>query len=308
MATATERRRTGLTPVRQGVAQVHAVIDRMESRVDGPVSGHEVAEVERAIARLEAVKLRMVAAADREDAAACAGMSGTSAWLAAHTRSWGAKAAADVSLATALDEGLPVTKEALASGAVSVAHAAVIAGAASRLPASLTRAERTKVEAALVAQAKRLDPGRLRRAARRALLAAERSAAEARAHEDAELRGEESRAEARVRLTMHDNHDGTVSGHFTVPTLAGAILRKTIQQMVSPADPARPAATARSALPPVLLWGLLPVPRPRPAALQQALTPRRRATGPSGTARRSSSCSSTSPPTASPARSPPRSS
>ena len=219
---------------------MHAVIDRMESRVDGPVSGHEVAEVERAIARLEAVKLRMVAAADREDAAACAGMSGTTAWLAAHTRSWGAKAAADVSLATALDEGLPVTKEALASGAVSVAHAAVIAGAASRLPASLTRAERTKVEAALVAQAKRLDPARLRRAARRALLAAERSAAEARAHEDAELRGEESRAEARVRLTMHDNHDGTVSGHFTVPTLAGAILRKTIQQMVSPR---RPSAT-----------------------------------------------------------------
>ena len=33
---------------------------------------------------------------------------------------------------------------------------------------------------------------------------------------------------------MHDNLDGTVTGHFTVPTLAGAILRKTIQQMVSP--------------------------------------------------------------------------
>jgi hypothetical protein len=33
---------------------------------------------------------------------------------------------------------------------------------------------------------------------------------------------------------MHDNLDGTVTGHFTVPTLAGAILRKAIQQMVSP--------------------------------------------------------------------------
>ena len=37
-----------------------------------------------------------------------------------------------------------------------------------------------------------------------------------------------------VRLTLHDNLDGTVTGHFTVPTLAGAILRKAIQQMVSP--------------------------------------------------------------------------
>ncbi len=79
-----------------------------------------------------------------------------------------------------------------------------------------------------------MDPARLRRAARRALLAAERTAAEADAHEDAELRSEEARAEARVRLTMHDNRDGTITGHFTVPTLAGSVLRKTIQQMASP--------------------------------------------------------------------------
>jgi hypothetical protein len=79
-----------------------------------------------------------------------------------------------------------------------------------------------------------VDPARLRRAARRALIAAERTAAEADAHEDAELRSEEARAEARVRLTMHDNRDGTITGHFTVPTLAGSILRKTIQQMASP--------------------------------------------------------------------------
>ena len=149
-------------------------------------------------------------------------MSGTSAWLAAHTRSWGGKAAADVLLATALEESLPVTREALAVGAVSTAHAAVIAHTTSRLPESLTEEERAKVESALVAQAKHVDPARLRRAARRALLAAERTAAEADAHEDAELRGEEARAEARVRLTMHDNRDGTVTGHFTVPTLAGS--------------------------------------------------------------------------------------
>ena len=221
-------------PVMDGVRRVHAVLDTVDAGAVGPVNGRDVAEVERAISRLESLKLTMVAAADQQDAGPSAGMSGTSAWLAAHTRSWGGKAAADVLLATALEESLPMTKEALAAGAVSTSHAAVIAHTTSRLPESLTEEERAKVESALVREAKHVDPARLRRAARRALLAAERTAAEVDAHEDAELRSEEARAEARVRLTMHDNRDGTITGHFTVPTLAGSVLRKTIQQMASP--------------------------------------------------------------------------
>ena len=224
----------GTVPVMEGVARVHAVLDEVDTSSVGPVSGRDVAEVDRAISRMEALKLTLVAAADQQDAGARAGMSGTSAWLAANTRSWGGKAAADVSLATALEASLPLTKDALADGHLSTAHASVIAGTTSRLPETLTEHERTRIETALVAQAKHVDPAKLRRAARRALLSAERSAAEALAHEDAELRGEEARAEARVRLTMHDNRDGTITGHFTVPALAGAILRKTIQQIASP--------------------------------------------------------------------------
>ncbi|MGB7819455.1 MAG: DUF222 domain-containing protein [Ornithinibacter sp.] len=234
---------TGTVPVIEGVRRVHHVLDSVEpGPIHGPVTGPDIASVDRAIARLESMKLSMVAAADRGGVATTAGMTGTPAWLAAHTRSWGGKAAADVSLATALDTSLPATKEALAAGEVSTAHAAVIAGTTSRLPESLTPTEVTRIERSLVAQAKRVDPARLRRAGRRALLAAERTAEEALAHEDAELRGEEQRAEATVRLTMHDNHDGTVTGHFTVPTLAGAILRKTVQQLASPRRAALRAA------------------------------------------------------------------
>ena len=222
-------------PVATGIAEVHAVLDRMGSSPSRhSVTGRDIAEVDRAIARLESVKLTMVAAADRDQVGTESGMTGTSAWLAAHTRSAGGKAAADVALATALDSSLPLTKEALSDGLVSTAHAAVIAGTTSRLPECLTDGERARIESSLVAQARRLNPGRLRRVARRALLAAERSAAEAEAHEDAELRAEEARAEAVTRLTMHDNGDGTVTGRFTVPALAGAILRKTIQQIASP--------------------------------------------------------------------------
>jgi hypothetical protein len=225
---------TGTVPAMEAVARVHAVLDTVDTEPIGPVAGRDIAEVDRAIARMEALKLRLVAAADRQNAGSRAGMAGTAAWLAATTRSWGGKAAADVSLATALDDHLPATKEALAAGQMSTAHAGVIAGATSRLPETLTEAERTRIETALVAQARHLDPARLRRSARRALLSAERTAAESAAHEDAELRSEEARAEARVRLTMHDNQDGTVTGHFTVPALAGAILRKVVQQIASP--------------------------------------------------------------------------
>jgi hypothetical protein len=225
---------TGRTPVAEGLARIHASIDELGATDTGEVSGRDVAEVDRAMSRLAAAKLSMVAAAHRQGAAERAGMTSTGTWLAAHTRAGGAQAAADVALATALDASLPLTREALAVGALSTEHAAVIAGTTSRLPESLTDAERSKVEAALVARARLVDPARLRRSARRALEAAERTAEEALVHEDAELRGEEDRARRRTRLTLHDNLDGTVTGHFTVPTLAGAILRKTIQQMVSP--------------------------------------------------------------------------
>ena len=225
---------TGTVPAVEVVARVHAVLDGVGDTDVGEVSGRDVAEVERGIARMEALKLRMVASAHRQGAAGRSGMSGTPAWLAAHTRAWGGKAAADVMLATALHDSLPLTRRALAAGALSTAHASVIAETTRRLPAFLSDGERVDIESALVSRARHVDPGRLRRSAKRALEAAQRSVQEVLEHEDGELRAEEGRAAGRVRLTMHDNLDGTVTGHFTVPTLAGAILRKTIQQMVSP--------------------------------------------------------------------------
>ena len=150
---------TGTVPAAEAVARVHAVLDDVGEADVGEVSGRDVAEVERGIARMEALKLRMVASAHRQGAARRSGMSGTPAWLAAHTRVWGGKAAADVVLATALDDSLPLTRRALATGALSTAHAAVIAETTRRLPAFLSDDERVKVESALVAQARHVDPG-----------------------------------------------------------------------------------------------------------------------------------------------------
>ena len=54
------------------------------------------------------------------------------------------------------------------------------------------------------------------------------------AHEDALLREDERVAYDKTRLSLHDNGDGTVSGHFTVPELHGQLLRKILETMTAP--------------------------------------------------------------------------
>ncbi|WP_344135348.1 DUF222 domain-containing protein, partial [Pedococcus bigeumensis] len=227
-----------------GVRQVHAVLDRCASVGDlsGYAASSLIVELDRAVTRLQALKLSLVAVVDRSDVASDAGMTGTAAWLAARSRRDGASAAREVRLATALDGGFSATREALSVGDLSTEHALVIATTAQQLPSGLDQTERAAIEQSLVAVGKRVDPAALRRKARRALESVHRSQAEVDAHEDSVLRGEEERALAATRLTLHDNHDGTTTGRFTVPTLAGQILKKVIQQIASPRRFAQQAA------------------------------------------------------------------
>ncbi|GAA2161899.1 HNH endonuclease signature motif containing protein [Pedococcus bigeumensis] len=227
-----------------GVRQVHAVLDRCASVGDlsGYAASSLIVELDRAVTRLQALKLSLVAVVDRSDVASDAGMTGTAAWLAARSRRDGASAAREVRLATALDGGFSATREALSVGDLSTEHALVIATTAQQLPSGLDETERAAIEQSLVAVGKRVDPAALRRKARRALESVHRSQAEVDAHEDSVLRSEEERALAATRLTLHDNHDGTTTGRFTVPTLAGQILKKVIQQIASPRRFAQQAA------------------------------------------------------------------
>ncbi len=119
----------------------------------------------------------------------------------------------------------------------------MIAAAATHWPATLTGPQRAVVEAGLVAAAARLDPPRLRAAARRALAALPVPDAVVDAHENTILVGEEERAARAARLTWHDNQDGTISGQFTVPLLAGTILAKILHQMTSPRRTPRTTST-----------------------------------------------------------------
>jgi hypothetical protein len=217
------------------VAAVHEALDELgpvDASVDGVTSA--VVGCERAIRRLEALKLRLLAAADAAKVAQTTGHSSTGAWLAAQTRGGQARSAREVRLASSLDRGLPATARALADGSVSTEHAAVIADATAKLPAGLLPTQITHVEEQLVGKAHTLDPIQLRRVARRALEAIEPDVAVVDAHEDRLLEAEEDAARARSRLTLHDNGDGTTTGHFTVPTLAAAALRKVLDSLTAP--------------------------------------------------------------------------
>ena len=219
-----------------GVDELHALIDRLEVGEGEPTPrfAELVADLDRAIRRLEAAKLRLVAAADRARVAEASGMPDTGSWLARQTRAASAEASRSVRLATALAERERPTTAALAAGVVSPQHAAVIVRATSSLPDDLDASAVETIEGRLVEKAKHLNPRQLHRVARRALAEVESDRAVVDAHEDALVRDEERRALARARLTLHDNDDDTITGHFTVPAVAGAILTRVIQSMTAP--------------------------------------------------------------------------
>ena len=229
------------------VAGVHQAIDALDvSGLGEGEHGSVLRELERARRRLESAALKVLAAAEKARVGERSGHTGTGSWVSAQTRCGGAEGAAQSQLASDIDEGLPATGKGLEAGEISTEHARVIAATMRRLPDELTAVEREKVEKHLLARARDVDPMRLRRLARRALEAAERSRRVVDEAEDEQLRTEEARALVRTRLTMRDNGDGTTSGHFTVPTLAGAMLHKVIQQIASPRrDQARQARGQR---------------------------------------------------------------
>jgi hypothetical protein len=217
------------------VADVHEALDGLGPvELDPAEYADVVGDVERAVRRLEALKLRLVAAAEHARVPQQTGARSTGAWLAKHTRAGGARSARDAGLAGDLAQGLRHTGTALDQGAISAEHAAVVAHTMRHLPDHLTALQRQQIEAALARKATKLDPQQLRRVARRAIEAVTPDPEQVDDEESSQLEDEEEKAYARARLTLHDNGDGTTTGHFTVPTLAAQILKKVLDAMTAP--------------------------------------------------------------------------
>jgi hypothetical protein len=219
------------------VDELHACLDRLRSVEPGRLTSDEQArlllELSRAESPLAGLKLELLAAAERSHTARRAGAASTGQWAAQLVHADGGEAQRQVGLATGLAGHAP-TRRALGEGRISPGHAEVILRADRQLPATVSPEQRTTVERSLLTRAETMSPSSLRRVARRAISAIEPDTSAVDAHEDAILRDEEADARARARLTLHDNHDGTVSGHFTVPTLQGHLLRKILETMTAP--------------------------------------------------------------------------
>lgn len=192
-----------------------------------------ITDLSRAESRVKALRLKVVAAADRSRTGQRSGATSTASWAAGLTHADPRASQRDVVLATQLGQ-LPTTSDALTQGLISPEHASVIAAAAARLPARLDPGERDVVEKHLVTQAEQMCPERLRKVARRSLEAVEPDPTLVDADEEAQVRDDEAAAREQVRLTLHDNSDGTVSGHFVLPVLHGHLLRKILEAMTAP--------------------------------------------------------------------------
>ena len=221
-------------------AVLHAMFDGIHAKLaaDGGVlvSSADIHEVDRIARRAEALRLALVAKADAQQAHRRFGHSSTSAWVAATTRSGGASAQRDVVLATALADGLDLTREAFEAGEVSVSNVGIVVRTMNKLPTTLSPVEREKVHTCLVRDAKHLNPGKLDRAAKMALAAAEKTAADVADHLEAQLLDEERLAYRSSTVTLRDLGNGTTELRALLPTTVAGILRKVLQSMTAPRE------------------------------------------------------------------------
>jgi len=231
------------------VAELDLCLDRVAAIDPDRLGADGQAELLQALCRAEArvasAKFRVLAAADRSRAGARSGAASTGQWAARLANADQATAHREIGLSQGL-ERRTATRSALAIGQISVEHARVIVGADQKLPDGLGAVQRDLVESALIDQARTLSPAALRKAARRALAAVEKDTAVVDAHENELVRDEEEVARAKTRLSLHDNNDGTVTGHFTVPTLHGHLLRKIFETMTAPRRSRLGATVAQS--------------------------------------------------------------
>ena len=287
------------------LSDAHAAVDRLLSATDGQREDdkqgaggsmrQQLTEVERLARRVDAVRLRVLARAERERLADRTGHTDTGSWAAGATNGDRRPAARDVMLAAALDapgealvdlsgdggqssdascpgtssgtddgtetssgtedcspsgpepsaagdrtgespgrRRMQATRAALSAGDISAEHARVIARALDDLPDRVGELGRRRCEQRMLSLAARLSPSRLRGAGRRILAEVEPDPQAADAHEDALVSREEDRAHERAELWIKDNHDGTMTGHFTVPRASGMVLRKVIDAMTAP--------------------------------------------------------------------------
>ncbi len=238
-----------LHPLQEVEACTVAIREALAVLPEGPLPaggtsdvGALLRAVTAATSQLDELALRLCRLAEAEDEASKVAMSGTDAWLAALIGTKRTAMAGGLWLARMLEERYPSVRVAMARGDLAERQARVIVRAAERMPAGVQESDRQAAVDAIVERAvdQRLDPGRLRRVARRMLAKVAPELADV--HEKDLLEGEETRARSETWFQMSDNGDGTWSGRFVVPDLHAHLLRTLLEHLSSPRRLSRNAA------------------------------------------------------------------
>ncbi len=138
-----------------------------------------------------------------------------------------------VDTAARIEEQTSHTGTALAAGDITAKQADVIARALAGLPDGVSEPEREGCEQTLLRDAQRLTLTDLRRRGAR-ITDTYAPPPEVDAHEDALLRRRETAARERTAFSLWSNHDGTVSGRFTLPEAQGAMLKTALDALAAP--------------------------------------------------------------------------
>src|SRR6478735_4667967 len=233
----------------QPVDRLHPVLDfahRLRERLDSvaqtPLWSMKAEEQREALTtlaqakgQLEALKLRLLAEADRSGATTDTGAGTTADWLAVETRQVRRDARSDLRLAEALDRH-DLLAAAIAEGKVNVAQARAIVAALDRLPTTgefaVDTEQRSAAETHLVAMAEHHDAKALRVLGGRIFEVIAPDLAER--FDGKALEAEEAKALRRTSLTMWEDDEGTCHGRFRIPALHGQMLTKMILAISSP--------------------------------------------------------------------------
>jgi hypothetical protein len=184
----------------------------------------------RQIARLEGLRLAVVAAAGdvaAEDAARSAG-----SWVAVEARLARPEGRRLQNLADALDRRCPLVADALLEGEMSRPQAEVIVAALDLLPKTVDPALRAEAERHLVEQAAEFGPRDLRRLGERVLEVVAPEVAEE--HEARALAAAERRARRQMSVRRRDLGNGLVRITADLPVLHADLLYTQLHAYASP--------------------------------------------------------------------------
>ena len=195
-------------------------------------------DLHQAAGQLEELRLRVLAAGDRNDIAADSAAASTGAWLAHATTQPRGKAHADVKLALALDDTYPATRDALAAGLVDGEQARVIIAAVDTVRRHAVDAVTAdpsipeRAEKHLLTLAGDHDAKALTALARHVVEVLDPDAADLQLGN--KLHAQEAAAARTTYLEIFDNADGTHSGRFRIQTLHAAMFRKALEAFTNP--------------------------------------------------------------------------